>query len=116
ARIAAWDMPQLGVLHVRALGEQRFRILERRVQANGLTLGTIELIAHEADESVPQNCAGCVKLLAGDRAAVRPLRTAASARLILLGQLAPRRAPPAPAPGEAGAPRARQRSHPHRAP
>ena len=63
ARIAAWDMPQLGVLQVTALGEQRFRILERRIQPNGLTLGKIELIAHEADESVPQTCAGCVKLL-----------------------------------------------------
>jgi len=63
ARIAAWDMPQLGVLQVTAVGEQRFRILERRVQPNGLTLGSIELIAPEADESVPQNCAGCVKLL-----------------------------------------------------
>jgi Lon protease-like protein len=63
ARIAAWDMPQLGVLQITALGEQRFRILERRVQANGLTLGTIELIAAEADESVPQSCTGCVKLL-----------------------------------------------------
>ena len=63
ARIASWDMPQLGVLQVTALGEQRFRILERRVQANGLTLGTIEPLAPEADESVPQSCAGCVKLL-----------------------------------------------------
>ena len=64
ARIGAWDMPQLGVLHITAVGEQRFRILERRVQPNGLTLGTIELIAADADESVPQSCAGCVKLLA----------------------------------------------------
>jgi len=63
ARIAAWDMPQLGVLQVTALGEQRFRILERRVQANGLTAGTIELISHEPDESVPQSCVGRVKLL-----------------------------------------------------
>jgi hypothetical protein len=63
ARIGAWDMPQLGVLHITALGEQRFRILERRVEPNGLTLGTIELIAAEADESVPQSCADCVKLL-----------------------------------------------------
>jgi Lon protease-like protein len=63
ARIGAWDMPQLGVLQITAVGEQRFRILERRVQADGLTLGTVELIAPEADESVPQSCAGCVKLL-----------------------------------------------------
>jgi len=63
ARIASWDMPQLGVLQITALGEQRFRILERRVQADGLTLGTIEPLAAEADDSVPQSCTGCVKLL-----------------------------------------------------
>src|SRR5262249_16934965 len=63
AHTGDWDMPQLGVLQVTAVGEQRFRILERRVQPNGLTLGTIELIAPEADETVPQSCAGCVKLL-----------------------------------------------------
>ena len=36
ARIASWDMPQLGVLQVSAHGERRFRIRERTVQADGL--------------------------------------------------------------------------------
>jgi uncharacterized protein len=63
ARIAAWDMPQLGVLQISALGEQRFRLLERRVQADGLALGAIELLPQDEDASVPESCAGCVKLL-----------------------------------------------------
>jgi len=63
ARIGAWDMPQLGLLHVTALGEQRFRILERRVQRDGLALASIELLSLDEDSAIPQSCAGCVKLL-----------------------------------------------------
>jgi Lon protease-like protein len=63
ARIASWDMPQLGLLHVTALGEQRFRILERRVQADGLALGSIELLPQDEDVSIPETCMACVKLL-----------------------------------------------------
>jgi len=63
ARIGAWDMPQLGLLHVTAHGEQRFRILERRVQRDGLALASIELLSLDEDSAIPQSCAGCVKLL-----------------------------------------------------
>lgn len=63
ARIASWDMPQLGVLQVSARGERRFRILERRVQADGLSVGTIELLADQADQPVPATLASMVKLL-----------------------------------------------------
>ncbi len=41
ARIAAWDMPQLGMLHIIARGEQRFRI----------------------HAPVPEQCKSCVRLL-----------------------------------------------------
>jgi Lon protease-like protein len=56
-------MPQLGVLQVSALGEQRFRLLARRVQADGLALGSIELLPQDDDARVAESCAGCVKLL-----------------------------------------------------
>jgi hypothetical protein len=56
-------MPQLGVLHISALGEQRFRLLSRRVQADGLALGSIELLREDYDAPVPGNCSACVKLL-----------------------------------------------------
>lgn len=63
ARIAAWDMPQLGLLHVSARGERRFRILERRVQRDGLARADVELISEDADGSIPESCAACVRLL-----------------------------------------------------
>jgi Lon protease-like protein len=63
ARIATWDMPQLGVLHITARGERRFRILERRVQADGLSLAGIEFLPEEADSALPQSLSACAKLL-----------------------------------------------------
>lgn len=49
ARIATWDMVQLGVLQVLARGERRFRILERRAQTDGLQLARVELLEEAAD-------------------------------------------------------------------
>lgn len=63
ARIADWDMPQLGLLHVTARGERRFRILERRVQADGLARASIELLSEDSDAAVPETCSRCVKLV-----------------------------------------------------
>ncbi|MGQ0545383.1 MAG: LON peptidase substrate-binding domain-containing protein [Betaproteobacteria bacterium] len=63
ARLGEWDMPQLGLLHVVARGERRFRIRERRVQKDGLTTGDIELLAEDADSPIPDACRTCVRLL-----------------------------------------------------
>ena len=63
ARIGTWDMPQLGLLQVVAHGEQRFRILERRVQADGLARASIERLAEAPDTGIPPGCAPLVKLL-----------------------------------------------------
>ncbi len=63
ARIVSWDMPQLGMLHVGARGERRFRILERRVQKDGLALAAIETLAEETDCPIPDNCRTCARLL-----------------------------------------------------
>jgi len=63
ARISAWDMPQLGLLQVTALGERRFRILERRVQPDGLARASVELLPEEADAPIPADCMVCVRLL-----------------------------------------------------
>jgi uncharacterized protein len=59
ARIAQWDMQQLGVLQIVAQGEQRFRILERRVQDDGLARARIEFLPPEADAAVPEHLATC---------------------------------------------------------
>lgn len=63
ARIASWDMQQLGVLHVVARGERRFRILARRVQADGLARAQVENLPEENDAAVPPACSTSVKLM-----------------------------------------------------
>jgi Lon protease-like protein len=63
ARIGDWDMPQLGVLQVLARGEGRFRILERRVQRDGLARARVEAIPDDEDAPVPPACARCARLL-----------------------------------------------------
>jgi Lon protease-like protein len=63
ARIVDWDMAQLGVLQVTARGERRFRILERRVQPDGLARASIEVLAEDADAPVPAGSSAVVKLL-----------------------------------------------------
>jgi Lon protease-like protein len=63
ARIAEWDMPQLGVLQVTARGESRFRILGHRVQGDGLVRASIELLPEGGDAPVPEAAARYVKLL-----------------------------------------------------
>ena len=63
AKIATWDMPQLGVLQVVALGERRFRIRERRVEPGGLGRASVQLLEAESDGPVPADAARCVRLL-----------------------------------------------------
>lgn len=64
ARIASWDMPQLGVLYVVAKGEERFRIVERSVQPDGLARASVLPIGHEeTDGDVPPGCESCVALI-----------------------------------------------------
>jgi Lon protease-like protein len=63
ARIVEWDMPQLGVLQIVARGETRFRIVERRVQADGLARGRVEALPDEADGPVAKEGERCARLL-----------------------------------------------------
>jgi Lon protease-like protein len=63
ARIEAWDMKQLGLLHIRAVGQQRFRLLGKETQADGLMLGEAELIDPDDDTPVPAQHRPCVDLL-----------------------------------------------------
>jgi Lon protease-like protein len=51
ARIVDFYQGSDGLLGVTAVGEQRFRLLGRRKQSDGLDVGTIELI--EAEPSIP---------------------------------------------------------------
>jgi Lon protease-like protein len=56
-------MQQLGVLNIVARGEARFRIIERRVQRDGLALARVELLAEEGNEAIPQDSEIGVRLL-----------------------------------------------------
>jgi hypothetical protein len=63
ARIGAWDMPQLGVLHLRAIGGDRFRIASTEAQPDGLQVASVEPIAPDEDLPLADEFAGCADLL-----------------------------------------------------
>ena len=63
AKIAEWDMPQLGVLQIVASGEARFRVLEHHAQRDGLLVGRVEILPPEADGPIPAACQPAVRLL-----------------------------------------------------
>ena len=63
AKILECDMQQQGILNVKTQGGQRFRILERRAGAQGLTTADIELIPAEASAAVPDEFSACARLL-----------------------------------------------------
>jgi len=44
ARIAHWEMPQLGVFHLLVQGGERFRIIDTRVQPNQLVAASVETL------------------------------------------------------------------------
>jgi len=85
ARIAQWDMQQLGLLQLVAHGGERFRVLARRVRADGLILADIELLAEDADTPLPEKFRACRQLLErivaehGERLFARPFLLDSSA-------------------------------------
>ncbi|MSQ63350.1 MAG: peptidase S16 [Betaproteobacteria bacterium] len=78
ARITQWDMQQLGLLQLVAQGGERFRVLARRVRADGLIHADIELLTEEADMPMPEKFRACRQLLErivaehGERLFARP--------------------------------------------
>lgn len=64
ASIAAWDMQQLGVLNLRTLGTQRFRVRHAAAQPDGLLVGDIEEIAADIDAPLALEHQPCATLLA----------------------------------------------------
>lgn len=63
ARITAWDMPQLGVLHLRAIGGQRFRITDRQVLPDRLQVAQVALLEPDRDAPLPEQYLPCADLL-----------------------------------------------------
>lgn len=64
AEITDWDMKDMGVLNIRTLGVERFRIQSRVVQPNGLILAQVEMIPFDPVAPIESECLSCVKLLA----------------------------------------------------
>ncbi len=63
AEITGWDMRQLGLLHVRAVGVQRFRVVESSTEPNGLRVAEVEWIEDDADQPIAAEHGPCVDLL-----------------------------------------------------
>lgn len=80
ARIAECDVEELGVLKVRAEGLERFRIVSREVNKQGLIVGEVEPLAAEAAAPEAPGLAECALLLAKMIAGIGPERFAAPLR------------------------------------
>lgn len=63
AKITDWDMQQLGVLNIKALGLRRFRILETRTQDDGLIVAKAQLLPVEPPLALPAEHAACAGVL-----------------------------------------------------
>ena len=64
AEITQWDMPDLGVLHISTRGHERFRILRRRTEPNGLIRAEVEMLAADLRVEVAPEYSACAQLLA----------------------------------------------------
>jgi Lon protease-like protein len=63
ATIASADMPQLGILMVSLRGGAKYRIRERRIEADGLQRASVNLLAETSGQVIPDNRASLVTLL-----------------------------------------------------
>jgi len=75
ARIVDFDLEQPGVLQLRTVGEQRFRVLSTRVQPDGLIMARVDLIKHDQILEIPETLAACgviMKALLDDLARREP--------------------------------------------
>ncbi len=63
AKIVHWDMPQLGILHIVAEGQQRFRVVSHQLQSDGLNLAEIQIIPNDAPQALVDEFAPCAKIL-----------------------------------------------------
>ena len=63
ARIINWDMPQLGILHLRIEGATRFQVQSHSVAEDGLIIGQVSSIATEPTKPLPESYLPLAKLL-----------------------------------------------------
>lgn len=63
AEINEWDMPQLGILQIQALGTERFHIEDSHIEPNGLIIASATYVAPEPAQALPANHHACATLL-----------------------------------------------------
>jgi len=63
AVIAQWEMPHLGVFHLRSRGQQPFRILGRTAQPDGLIRAEVELLDEAAGHGDEEALLLCRRML-----------------------------------------------------
>lgn len=63
ARITDFDMPQLGILHIRTEGLARFEVREHAVAASGLVLGQVTPLPAEPPQPLPAHQAPLASVL-----------------------------------------------------
>jgi Lon protease-like protein len=63
ATFSAWDMPQLGILHVTATGGARFQVQSHNVQPDGLVVAEATRIPMEPTVALAEGYAPMAKLL-----------------------------------------------------
>jgi uncharacterized protein len=63
ARVDSWDMPQLGILHIAAVGSTRFRILRQWSEASGLVCAEVVQLLPGPVQAVPAHCQRLIPLL-----------------------------------------------------
>ncbi len=54
ARITSWDMPQLGILHLRTEGSTRFHVQQHTIAEDGLVVGQVTALAPEPSVALPE--------------------------------------------------------------
>ena len=63
ARITSWDMPQLGILHLRTEGGERFQVQSRVLADDGLVVGQVTSLAPEPALALPETYRSLANLL-----------------------------------------------------
>jgi len=63
ARIVSWDMPQLGILHLKTEGGTRFQVQSSSVADDGLVVAQVTLLPPEPEVKLPESFASLASLL-----------------------------------------------------
>ena len=63
ARISEWDMPHPNLFHLFCRGERVFRVVDVRVEPNGLIIGQVEWLTSDQDEIDPDSFNVCCAAL-----------------------------------------------------